>query len=417
MRPSLSLLTALLQLLALAALNGWQRADSADHAAAVAPTAAVTPFDRPKQRVTLSTGITMTYVEAGNRLGPAVILLHGFTDTSRSFFPMLDALERANTNLHVFALDACGHGGSSMPQEPGCAAAPEQCFEPDDFAADVLAFMYRKGIAKAHIVAHSMGTMAAQHLALTHPERVESLMLIGTFVQARENAMVQELLVPRIEQEWKRAVAGRPGFSWPRDAYLLTPRDVDPTVDAWMLQNLVVDPAASPELIAGVLPETSTTRLGTWIGGVRSIARFDYRERLRQLTVPTLVIWATQDNAFPAAEQVRVRAALDGAVAACRTRYFFKTYGKQPLPASGTQETDLGHNTQWGAPQAIAADVEAWIATGRPTPDLPYADGSDLRKLAIARGAAALVERAPAGNCMPAASDTPAQRPAQPDAA
>jgi pimeloyl-ACP methyl ester carboxylesterase len=344
-----------------------------------------------------------------------VILLHGFTDTSRSFFPTIDALERGNSNLHLYALDARGHGGSSMPQDLGCAAAPEQCFEPEDFAADVLAFMYRKGIRKAHIVGHSMGSMVAQHLALMHPDKVESLMLIGTFVHGGASSAVQEFLVPQIEQTWKGALLRRPGFAWPRDAYLLTPRDADPDVDDWMLRNWVVDPAASTELIASILPEASTTRLGTWIGGVRSIARFDTRAGLKQLTVPTLVIWATQDNAFPADEQARVREALDGAVAACRTRYFFKTYGKQPLPDSGAQETDLGHNTQWGAPQAVAADLEAWVATGRPTPDLPYADPIDVRRVALDRGAAPLVERAPAENCTQSARTNPAQRPAKPD--
>jgi hypothetical protein len=176
----------------------------------------------------------------------------------------------------------------------------------------------------------------------------------------------------------------------------------------------VFDPAASPELIAGILPETSTTRLGTWIGGVRSIARFDNRERLTQLTVPTLVIWAMQDNAFPEDEQARVRAALDSAVTACRTRYFFKTYGKQPLPDSGAQETDLGHNTQWGAPQAVAADIEARVTGGRPTPDLPYADRADVRQVALARGEAPLVERVPAERCARAGELNQAQRPAAP---
>jgi pimeloyl-ACP methyl ester carboxylesterase len=240
MRFDMTHLCALLFALALACLNGCHRADSADLApGAERPlqAAAITPFDRPKQRVTLSTGITMTYVEAGNRGGPVVLLLHGFTDTSRSFYPTIDALEQGNTSLHLYALDARGHGGSSMPQDAGCAAAPEQCFEAEDFAADVLAFMYRKGIHKAHIVAHSMGSMAAQHLALTHPERVESLLLIGTFVQARANAMVHELLVPQIEQTWSSALVKRPGFEWPRDAYLLTPRDADAQVDDRMLQN------------------------------------------------------------------------------------------------------------------------------------------------------------------------------------
>jgi hypothetical protein len=136
---------------------------------------------------------------------------------------------------------------------------------------------------------------------------------------------------------------------------------------------------------------------------------------LKQLTVPTLVIWATQDNAFPADEQARVRAALDGAVAACRTRYVFKTYGKQPLPASGAQESDLGHNTQWGAPQAVAADLEAWVATGRPTRDVPYADRADVRKLMLDRSGAAIVERQPAESCPQPGKRNHALRLAEPD--
>lgn len=89
-----------------------------------------------------------------------------------------------------------------------------------------------------------------------------------------------------------------------------------------------------------------------------------------------------------------MRAALDTAVAAGRTRYVFKTYGRTPLPASGQQESDLGHNTQWGAPQAIADDIVAWVATGRPTTDWPHADPVDVRRLVIGKGTAKLIEKA-----------------------
>jgi pimeloyl-ACP methyl ester carboxylesterase len=38
-----------------------------------------------EQRIELSTGISMSYVEAGDPRGPAVLMLHGYTDTRRSF--------------------------------------------------------------------------------------------------------------------------------------------------------------------------------------------------------------------------------------------------------------------------------------------------------------------------------------------
>ncbi len=36
------------------------------------------------------------------------------------------------------------------------------------------------------------------------------------------------------------------------------------------------------------------------------------------------------------------------------------------------QETDIGHNVQWGAPDAVAADILAFVKTGAPTADLAH---------------------------------------------
>lgn len=84
-----------------------------------------------------------------------------------------------------------------------------------------------------------------------------------------------------------------------------------------------------------------------------------------------------------------VKAASDQAVRACRMRYFFKEYGRKPLPASGLQEDDLGHNLQWGAPEAVARDLAAYLREdGEPTRDLPYADPADPRRVLIDGGAA-----------------------------
>jgi non-heme chloroperoxidase len=386
-------------LLSLAALAGC--ASDPDHASARSHAPLFYESSFSKQTTSLSTGITMKYVEAGDPNGEPVILLHGFTDTSRSFFPTIQALVDANTDLHVYALEARGHGGSSMPMPGACRAAPEQCFEMSEMAADVLAFMGKKNISSAHVVGHSMGSLVAQELALTAPHRVDSILLIGSTASGVGNPVIEYFLFPTIEDQWRDALELQdPGLDWPRDAYLLTPRDADPDADTWMATNWVADPVADPAFLAAIVPEAASTRLGTWIGVNRNLATFDTRVRLQQLTVPALVISATQDNFFPQdPDQATLRASLDAAVDACRTSYYFKNYGAQPLPPSGFQESDLGHNTQWGAPEALAADITAWIATGEPTADLPYADPNDVQNLLIDVGGATIIERHPPAGC------------------
>lgn len=342
--------------------------------------AGVATWDQAKRTIVLSNGITLAYVEAGDPDGETVILLHGYTDTSRSFQKVLETLDAGGTALHLFALDQRGHGKSSMPAGADCPRVPETCFDPASLAEDVFAFMEALGIERAHIVGHSMGSLVAQELALADPGRILSLMLIGTFVSG-DNPTFRDFLVPLVdggnasEGQWRGMLEGRrPALRWPDDAYELTPIDADPGAREFMATVWVADPTADAAFLAQIVPETTATRLGTWIGAVRAQRAFDSRSRLSELTVPTLVIWATQDSLFPAPEQQRVRAALDTAVEECNLeRYHYKTYGKAPLPASGMQESDIGHNVQWSADVAIAADLTEWVTTGAPTTDLPYA--------------------------------------------
>jgi hypothetical protein len=60
-----------------------------------------TSIDRPKCTVELSTGITMAYLEAGPPNGDAVILVHGLTDSGRSWTTTMDALVRDDPGLRV----------------------------------------------------------------------------------------------------------------------------------------------------------------------------------------------------------------------------------------------------------------------------------------------------------------------------
>jgi pimeloyl-ACP methyl ester carboxylesterase len=339
--------------------------------------------------VDLQTGISMAYVEVGDPSGEPTIFLHGFTDTSRSFWPTIGHLAGLRPDLRIFALDQRGHGDSSMPDPEACQAAPERCFRPADFAADVLAFMDAKGIDRAHIVGHSLGSLIAQELALETPERVRRMVLIATSARTADQPAVGEfLLAGLIEGPWRDALLGR-GIPFPDGAYELTPLDADPDIETWMIENWVVEVTADPAFLASILPETVRTPLGTWVGVARALTSVDNTERLKTLSVPVLVIWPTQDVTFLASDQRELRAALDTAARACKTRYFFKEYGRKPLPETGLQEDDLGHNVQWGAPEMVARDLVAYLRDGgEPTPDLPHPDPDDVRRIVTAPGEA-----------------------------
>ena len=67
-----------------------------------------------------------------------------------------------------FLYDLRGHGKSETP---------ESGYRVEDLAGDLIALMDERGIKKAHIIGHSFGGMIALKIAISNPERVESLVL------------------------------------------------------------------------------------------------------------------------------------------------------------------------------------------------------------------------------------------------
>ena len=132
-RAALSWLFAFCILVPVARASAESR-DGREHGEAVCGDLGVN-FGSHKCKVRLNTGITMAYLEVGPESGSTVILIHGLTDSIRSWILSMRALHAINPSLHIFAIDQRGHGATSMPPGPQCPGAPERCFAMKDFAA------------------------------------------------------------------------------------------------------------------------------------------------------------------------------------------------------------------------------------------------------------------------------------------
>jgi lipase len=95
-----------------------------------------------------------------------VVLLHGLTDASTCWPTVLPRY--AGDGRAVVALDARGHGGTPLPDEPFTVAA---------LAADAAEALRALDLGPALVVGHSMGGVTAEELALAAPELVAGLVL------------------------------------------------------------------------------------------------------------------------------------------------------------------------------------------------------------------------------------------------
>lgn len=106
--------------------------------------------------------MNLNFIHQGQ--GEPVILLHGLFGSLRNLSQVSKALA---DHYSVYLLDMRNHGSSPHSIEMDFAA----------MAQDVIEFMDRQKMPRAHLLGHSMGGKAAMQLALTHPERVNKLIV------------------------------------------------------------------------------------------------------------------------------------------------------------------------------------------------------------------------------------------------
>ena len=113
-------------------------------------------------------GASIHYTTGGS--GPAVILLHGFAETSRMWNPILPVL---GAKFTVIAPDLPGIGDSSIPS--GEMSMKTAAIQIHDLVRSL-------DVTKARVVGHDIGLMVAYAYAAQFPSEVEKLVVMDAFL-------------------------------------------------------------------------------------------------------------------------------------------------------------------------------------------------------------------------------------------
>ena len=127
------------------------------------------PEDDIASRDATVDGVKLHYLTAGH--GPAVILLHGYTQTSRMWRPIVPLLAEKFT---VIAPDLPGIGDSGIP--------PDNKIDMITAAKQIHDLVRSLKIDKARVVGHDIGLMVAYAYAAQFPSETEKLAVMDAFL-------------------------------------------------------------------------------------------------------------------------------------------------------------------------------------------------------------------------------------------
>jgi pimeloyl-ACP methyl ester carboxylesterase len=275
-------------------------------------TAIAKPIDQAawsslKKEVRLPNGVKLAYVELGNPKGAPVLLLHGYTDSSRTWSLIAPYLE----DHRLLIPDQRGHGA---------ADAPTCCYSLSNYADDARLFLDALGVRRAAVAGHSMGSMVAITMAAEYPERVSKVVLIGATA-----------LAPVKPGEWlyDQVAALKapldPGSQFMRDWH---PGNQPTPVDAAFAK------AAMDEVLA--------VPLHVWRAVMRELAYVPVGRHARDVKAPVLILSGGKDPLFPAEHHASLLKAFPG--------------------AEGHVFRALGHNPLWEKPTELGAIMERFLA-------------------------------------------------------
>ncbi|MDX2034905.1 MAG: alpha/beta fold hydrolase [Blastocatellia bacterium] len=202
--------------------------------------------------------------------GPPLLLIYGLAGRGNGFSHQVSALSR---EFQIILFDNRGVGETDQPETP--YSIPQMA----DDAAGLLAEL---GIESAHVFGISMGGMIAQEVALRHPGRVNRLALGCTHSGVRHCTPS-----PKWVTDIFKSLPGKPRAQIVRECipFNFSPHTIE----------------HRPEFIEAELPAmiANLQQPYSYMLQVRAIYDYDTRDRLGQITAPTLVLTGLDDQLIP----------------------------------------------------------------------------------------------------------------------
>ena len=216
-------------------------------------------------------GVSTRALVAGPEDGPPVVFLHGTSGHleafSRNIGPHVDA------GFRCHAIDMLGHGYTAKPDYP---------YEIPRYVEHLEAYLDAQGLASAHMVGESLGGWVAGWLASDRPERVRSLQLV-----AAGGTKANPEIMDRIRTSTTKAV---------------TEDDIDLTRQRLHLLMFDGERDVSEELVEVRHAIYHQPSFQANLHNLLCLQQMEVRQanlmtpdRLARITVPTLVVWGTNN--------------------------------------------------------------------------------------------------------------------------
>lgn len=290
------------------------------------------------RRIQVRNGVCLNVALSGDQRSPAVILLHGFPESHRTWRALAPRLQ---DRFYLVMPDQLGFAGSDRPAE-------EKAYRTDLLIADIFEVADALGLETFALVGHDWGGVIAWSAALKEPDRLTRLAIIN----APHPWIFQKSLIEDAGQrEASHYITAfrTPGFEkaveeMGYDAFFaktFAPHvDLAAVSDAEKQQYL--DEWSQPGGFAAMLNWYRASKLVVPPSGAAVPLPDWLLEAFPKIEVPTLVIWGMKDTALLPVQLD----GLDGLVEDVRI---------VRLP-------DAGHFAPWEAPDAVAAALEPFLA-------------------------------------------------------
>ena len=227
-------------------------------------------------------GMNLEVAEAGPDEGPLVILLHGFPDLWQGWHFQIVPL--VASGYRVLLPNQRGYGESDKPQDIAA-------YDLDILADDIAALADSERRERFHLVGHDWGGIVACWTAARFPQRVDRLAMLS----APHPAAFRKYVRSHPTQMVKSSYAGLFQLPWLPEAvlsagdYTLMWQAVQATA-----ANGTFDESDRRYLMKGWTREGSLTAM---LNYYRAYARRKAEMLEQRVTVPTLILFGTQDPA------------------------------------------------------------------------------------------------------------------------